>query len=300
MTRFIRMKSRQGAKEMKNISHICHIDESGDFVGLSSANPGAQPVLAVVGLIVPEGNLAQMEKEFADLRKNSEFLNRRRKGVERDDFPPEDKGKDMFRLPLRSDDADWQAGALSVLGSALDLLKRAEARAAGCVHIKPVDREFNGARGYVSSVLSVAVNFHRILELGHPEKERDRLQQEGRVICDWQEQAKSSVCSSFCERQFRPPEFEDSRSSAGLQLADWICSGIVAPLAAAACFSEAELPRSVHINPRYLSLREGENSPWARLMRMQFPFTDENGRHQPGILVHPEEFRPRLFASSHL
>lgn len=278
---------------------ICHIDESGDLAPLSSATPGAQPVLAVVGLIVPESKLAQMERDFLAVRKTSEFLKGRRGAPSPDDFPSEDKGKDMFRLPLRSRDAGWRGAALSTLGLALDLLERAEARVAGCVHVKPIDREFNGARKYVSSVLSIAANFHAVLEAGHPEQARGELLRAGRILCDRQQRrTETALHNIFAARALRPPEFGDSESSAGLQLADWICSGIVAPLAAAACFDRAQLPDSKHIHSGYLSLRAGKNSPWERLTRMQFPFADENGRRRPGILVHPEELRPRLLPSA--
>ena len=271
------------------MSHICHVDESGDFGALKSADAGAQPTLVVAGLIVPDKRLARMEAEFLNLRKTSEFLKSRRSALNLASFPLEDKGKDMFRWALRSRDAEWQSAALLVLGLTLDLLERAEARVAGCVHLKPADGEFDGRREYASSVLSIAANFRRIPGAGN-----------GRIICDEQQQAKSVVRRLFRRRQLPSPEFCNSGEIAGLQLADWICSGIIAPLAAAACFDKHDLPGSKHVAARYLALREGENSPWARLARMQFPLADANGLRRPGILVHPEEFRPRLFASSHL
>ena len=280
--------------------HICHIDESGDFGRLTSASPHVQPVLAVVGLIVPESKLAQMEKEFLNLRKTSEFLQSSRILLKLNGFPSEDKGKDL-RVALKSDGMDWrpgesrQTGALSVLGLALDLLERAEARVAGCVHVKPINQAFSGKNAYVSSVLSIAANFHSILEFGHPEEPREQLQMEGRIICDDQRGGKPAVHQHFDRRKFRRPEFENSQKRAGLQLADWLCSAIIAPMAATTCFNRADLPQSKHVNDLYLSLNEGENSPWGRLTRMQFPFADDNGARQPGILVDPPELRGRLF-----
>ena len=283
--------------------HICHIDESGDFGQLTSANQNAQPALVVVGLIVPEEKTAQMGEEFLNLRKANEFLHSRRIVLGQDEFPSEDKGNEL-RWALRSDKIDWRTGqpwrdgALSVLGLALDLLERVEARVAGCVHVKPINQAFSGKNAYVSSVLSIAANFHSILEFGHPEEPREQLQMEGRIICDDQRGGKSAVHQHFDRRKFRRPEFENSQKRAGLQLADWLCSAIIAPMAATTCFNRADLPESKHINDLYLSLNEGENSPWRRLTRMQFPFADDNGARQPGILVDPPELRGRLFPDS--
>ena len=286
------------------MSHLCFIDESGDFAGLSSADARAQPTLAVVGLIVPEGALARMEKDFLHLRRTSEFLKSRRGLLGRAGFPPEDKGHDVFRWALRSAGIDrrtgepWRSGALSVLGEALGLLERAGARVAGSIHVKPVDEEFDGARAYVSSVLSVAANFHRVLRAGQPEEAEERTRLRGRIVCDNQEQARRAARRVFRRRNFRAPDFVDSEKHAGVQLADWLCSAIVVPLASAVCFGEGDLPGSRHIDAGYLSLKEGGDSPWARLARMQFPFRDDAGRRRPGILVSPEKFRPLLFPAS--
>ena len=274
------------------MSHICHIDESGDFGPLLSASANAQPVLAVVGLIAPKGKIAQMEGDFAQLRKASEFLKNRRSALGQNHLPLEDKGH-ALRRGLRSDEAQWRAGALATLDATLDLLERAEAQVAGCVHIKPVDRTFNGKRAYVSSVLSIAANFHRILEA---EEERGEARRKGEIICDEQQQAKSAIRRAFRRRNPPVPEFGNSEQSAGIQIADWLCSAVVAPLAAAICFDRADdLPESKHADPRYLALAEGENSVWARLMRMQFPFADDSGLRQPGIIVRPEKMRAKLF-----
>ena len=161
-------------------------------------------------------------------------------------------------------------------------------------HICHIDE--SGDFAPLSSVLSIAANHRHILvNAGRKEKTRAQLRQEERIICDDQQQAKPAVRRIFRRRELPVPEFDNSKRRAGLQLADWLCSGIIAPLAAAACFNEEDLPGSKHVNARYLSLRDGDNSPWARLMRMGFPFVDDDGLRQPGILVNPERFRGRLF-----
>ena len=271
------------------MSHICHIDESGDFGPLLSASANVQPVLAVVGVIAPKSKIAQMEGDFARLRTTSKLLKSRRSFRGQNRPSPEDKGHEL-RRELRSDNAKRQNGALAALDATLDLLERAGARVAGCVHIKPVDAEFNGEHAYVSSVLSIAANLHRVLEAETPGKTREAARQEGEIICDKQRQAENAIRRAFHRRELPVPAFGNSEQSAGIQIADWLCSALVAPLAAARL-----LPESRHADPRYLALAEGENSAWARLARMQFPFDDENGRRQPGILVRPRKFRAKLF-----
>ena len=275
----------------ESMSHICHIDESGDFGPLPPANLNAQPVqpvLVVVGLIVAESELTRMSREFIALRKTSEFLRARRSALRQDEFPREDRGKDMFRWALKSNRAGWQNSALSTLGQALALLERAQARVAGCVHLKGDD--FEGAKTYETSVLSIAANFRRFLEAGQAQNGEQRPRRGVRVVCDNQEEAGKKVRREFVRRNLDPPEFVDSKNHIGVQLADWLCSAIIAPLAATRLS-----PESKHADTRYLALAGGENSVWERLMRMQFPFADDNGLRQPGIIVRPEKMRAKLF-----
>ena len=120
-------------------------------------------------------------------------------------------------------------------------------------HIKPVDEEFNGEHAYVSSVLSIAANLHRVLEAETPGKTREAARQEGEIICDKQRQAENAIRRAFHRRELPVPAFGNSEQSAGIQIADWLCSALVAPLAAARL-----LPESRHADPRYLALAEGE------------------------------------------
>ena len=266
--------------------HICCIDESGDFGRLPSADSPVQPVLAVVGLIAPESATARLDAEFSALKKK---LNPGR-------APLEVKGKNL-REALRSSRPRRRNLALSHLGAALGMLEDAGARVAGRVCVKPIGGKFDGKGEYVASVLSVATNFQRVLEAG---------KSKGTIVCDGHRDfARREVGRRFLERKSRPsgdafpnvpapPVFVDSREHSGVQLADWICSAIVAPLAAAACFG-GRMPNSKHVHDNYLLLAGREERLWERLARMLHPFADDNGARQPGLLVAPNHFRPRLF-----
>ena len=268
--------------------HICHIDESGTPLELLSPDdPNSQPALVVVGLIVPEGALAQMEEGFLNLRRR----------INPGGIPEgENKGKGLSKS-LRHPSPRRQNFALSVLGEALGLLESAEARVAGQIRVKPIGAKIDGEADYVRAILSIAANFHRILE-----EEKSR----GRIICDGRRPGQNAAVErDFLAWKIRdgddayprlpnPLVFERSENQAGIQLADWLCSGIIAPLASTVLFGES-LPNSSHVHGNFLLLKRGENSPWARLMRMQFPFVDDDGQQQPGILVNPERFRGRLF-----
>ena len=258
------------------MSYVCHIDESGDAGPLPSADSPVQPVLVVAGLIVSESALARMASDFAAVKRK----------VNPGAVPPEVKGRTL-REALRSPSAKRRRFAESLLADAFDLMEDAGATVAGSVWIKPAGGAFDGNAAYVSSAMFVASRFQRFLAA---------RQSRGTIVCDNRFPAqRAAVVRAFRERKSRragdafsrlpsPPDFADSRDRAGVQLADWLCSALVAPLAATVYCDE----RSPHSRDGYLQLRErfGE-----RLMRMQ----DDDAAKQRGLRVAPGHPRMRLF-----
>lgn len=256
--------------------HICLIDESGDSSPLPSADSPVQPVLVVAGLMVSESALPRMESEFLALKKK----------VNPGAIPPEVKGRGL-REALRSAGVKRRDFTLLLLDRALDILENASATVAGQVWVKPVGGEFDGNAAYVSSAMFIARQFQRFLAA---------RESRGKILCDHRRPAQqSAVARAFLERKSRAagdpfsrlpdsPSFTDSRQSPGVQLADWLCSALVAPLAATV-YCDAQSP---HAHRNYLRLRERFGR---RLMKIQ----EDDRANRRGLRVAAGHSRLSLF-----
>ena len=250
----------------EEMPHTCFIDESGDRYGLHS--PGrlleGQPVYVVLGLVVSDASLAQITPEFLRVREG---------------FAPgesEAKGSDLRRDLKQPLADDSRAAGFVALKAALRLLDRANARVTGRVCVKRAGERFDGAGAEVRALRFVAGNFSRFLR---------RKNAEGRIVFDSRGDPRASGENKQVVRAMRrppgrawsklrhPPIFAHSKDSVGLQLADWICSALIAPPAATAyCGDCARLRGSPHIHENYLQMRDqhgGGDWLWRRQLRFQ-------------------------------
>lgn len=259
--------------------HICYLDESGCTGRLPFVGSEIQPVFALAGLAVPAAEITPMTLEFMNIKRrfNPGIFSGDAHGL--DAILREVKGENL-RADLRSSSRNRRRRALEFLDRALSLLERRRVRLAGRVWIKPVGGEFKGREIYTFSAQAIADNFHRFLEDGRAR---------GVIVCDSRtHHANAGVAHSVFTQKFRAagdffprlldsPVFADSRNHAGIQLADLLCSALIAPLAAA-----VYCDGSAYAHPNYLSLRRrfGE-----RLQRMQFRFRDKSGGWRGGLVV---------------
>ena len=258
------------------MSHICHIDESGDLHGLQSPWRLAkgQPVLVVLGLIVPEESLTQVTSRFLEIRGK---------------FGPgraEVKGAELRGDLAKPSDENSRHAGLLALKAALELLENADARVTARVCVKPAGEPFDGDDAHDRALRFIAGNFSRFLRA---EKS------EGRVVCDSRGpfdsdnnmRAARALRRPFGFRrpEFPPPVFAHSEDCVGLQLADWLCSALVAPVAATAYCGDCErLRESVHVNGNYLRFRDRHGGgEW--LWRRQLRFAARGGRMRMGLEV---------------
>lgn len=271
--------------------HLCYLDESGCVGPRPTADSQVQPVFALVGLVVPAARVMPLTREFIALKRrfNPGLFSGDAHAL--DAILAEVKGGNV-RGDLRSSSRNRRRRALEFLERALDILERPpRARLVGRAWIKPVGGEFKGNEIYTCSAQAVAENFHRFLSAGGAR---------GMIVCDsrrpW---ANIKVAHSVFTRKFRAagdplprlldsPVFADSQNHAGIQLADLLCSAIIAPLAAAVYCGE-DGGGSAFAHPNYLLLRDrfGE-----RLKRMQFRFRDAAGRWRGGLTISDPGRRP--------
>lgn len=263
--------------------HLCYLDESGCLGALPSSNSAIQPVFAIVGLIVPAGYLARMTRDFMAIKRrynprgfsSSHYL---------DSILTEVKGKSL-RRDLRAKTKSQARAALRFLSDILQLLEaHPQVRLVGRIWVKPVGQAFKGREVYTSSVQSLAAYFEEFL-FG--------CNSQGIMACDSRSHhLNSQVAHSIFTQKFgrqQPqlahlqdlPFFADSRNHAGIQLADIVCSSIIAPLAATVYCSKS-MPTSNFVDSKYLALRSHFGR---RLQRLQHRFVGSNGQWTGGLVV---------------
>ena len=246
------------------MSHTCFIDESGDRRGLLSEarRSQAQPVYVVLGLIMSDAALAEITPEFVEIRKSVSPVESEVKG---------NKLRGDIKQSLGS--GIGPAGFVA-LKAALQLLDRADIRVTGRVSVKPTEKNFDGNGAETRALEFIVENFSRFLQ-------KEKV--EGGIVFDSRGSGPDSKENKQVERAMqkapgfsrpglRKPTFSRSEDCIGLQLADWICSALIAPPAATAyCDGCARLRGSPHIHENYLQMRDqyGGDWLWRRQLRFQ-------------------------------
>ena len=275
---------------MEDSLHFCYLDESG-------MDP-ASSVLVVAGFIAPAGGVARMTREFIAAKRKF-FPEKFQNPAKPDDIRKEIKGRPDLVKMLREGDSDQKRRAGGFLVSLLCLLnRRLGARLVGRVHIK--GPKFDMHASYEFSMRVVAENFQHFLE---------NRQAQGIIVCDSRRRSPHkcqkcgvnvvlsdkmsarpnvSVSHAFfvekfareCDSYPRIPEsptFVDSQNHAGIQIADLLCSAVIAPLATA-----IYCPNSSQTDKWPLALRERYGE---QMELMLFPYRDEYGFRRRGLGV---------------
>jgi len=212
---------------------ICYVDEAGDPGCLPSATADIQPVLVVAGFFVRQPRIAQLTREFIELKRQFHPAALPPKAHPLDWVLVEVKGAEL-RRDVALGSRRRRRHVLGFLDKAVALLERFECRLVGRVWVKGVGAPFKGVPVYTSSVQYVYGRFNRWLA-DHGEG--------GVVICDSREQVQNrGVSHSIFTEKFRVagdkyplilemPMFGHSENHAGIQLADLVCSALLFPMA---------------------------------------------------------------------
>ena len=267
--------------------HICHVDESGCLGALrAGSRVHVQPILAVVGVILPEESLARITPEFLKAKKMFDKNIFRGVADEAGAVRAEVKGKSLRGDLKRFSGGETPPPAALALNAALAALEKEGAWVVGRVCVKPAGKPFNGKAEYNRSVRFIAENFSRFL------REKNAR---GEMVCDSRGDGPGSKANNDAARAARRPSglpykglpksptFADSRDRVGLQLADWICSAVVSPAAAAAfgCGNARDSSKRVREN----SARDSDQfgfGEWLRRRQLRF---QSGGRVQWGLEI---------------
>ena len=252
--------------------HICHIDESGCLGALRADSLAhVQPALVVAGLIVAEESMAEITSEFIKAKKKFDKNTFRNATGDLDSVRAEIKGKSLRGDLKRSSAGNPRHPALLALNSTLTALEKANAQVVGRVCVKPVGGQFDGRAAYIRSVRFIAENFSRFLIARNST---------GRIVCDSRNRRDDDKTARASRRPSglphpglrEAPIFADSRDQVGLQLADWLCSAVISPLAATVYSCECMRADSPHVHKNYLQMRDKHGYGewlWRRQLRFK-------------------------------
>ena len=164
-----------------------------------------------------------------------------------------------------------------------DLLERYGIRLIGRVWVKGIGMPFDGRAVYTSSIQSLFQVFQEYLE-----QENDL----GIFIADSRTvRGNTQVSHSIFTQKFKQsgddyarivdmPTFTHSNNHAGLQISDWVCSGILTPMAIVTYCSG--YVTNVHVRPGYTNIKARYRS---RIRSLQFRYQQASGRWRGGITV---------------
>ena len=270
----------------------CYVDESGKAETLTRADAQQQPVVVIAGVTLPESELADVTHEWIELK--SRFhpgLARGGKNGWLDGILHDLKGTTLRRGFRATGSNRQHKHAVGLIDETLRLLEQHDGRILGRIWLKALDTPNDDLRMHTSSLRFICAAFHS--RLGDDEH--------GMVVVDSQTYqhnhrlAHSTFTLRFArkpsyERLVNVPVFGHSDNHAGLQIADLLCSAVLAPIACAA-YADGYASWNTHCDPGFLDIRErfGE-----RLERLTYGWHNTRlGRKSSSIVVHdPNAKRP--------
>ncbi len=259
---------------------ICYVDEAGCPGALPAATSNVQPVLAVLGVSLPQERLSDVTLEF--LKQKQRFFPGRTSGDFLDLVLPEIKGADLRRDAARPSRRKWRP-ALQFLGEVFRLLVAHQAVVFGRVWIKAPGAAFKSRAVYTSSVQAICTTFQTQLEA---------VEERGLVIADSRSKGQNAnVAHSVFTQKYRTsgdpfarivemPTFGHSDNHVGLQIADLLASAIVFPLAVES-YSKGHVA-GVHTARDYSRIKRRFGRP---LQSLQYRYQRDDGRWAGGLTV---------------
>lgn len=260
---------------------ICYVDESGDDSDLLSAQSNTQPVFAIGGLIIDSEQLHALTLDFLHL-KATFFPALCPSGPHLDRILPEIKGSEL-RKKIAIGTRQERRHAIGVLDHALDVIEGHGARYVGRVWVKAPGIPFGGRAVYTSSVQSIHEYFQSYLE---------NIDDLGVLIADSRTfTGNVQVAHSIFTQKFKRdgdsydriidlPTFAHSNNHAAIQLSDFLCSGVITPMAIET-YCRGHI-NNLHVRPGYHRIKARYKD---RIQALQYRYQRHDGRLRGGITV---------------
>jgi hypothetical protein len=247
------------------VVQLCFVDESGKGETLTRADVDQQPVVVIAAVSLPEQCLTAITHEWIELKRL--YLPAIRRGNRRrwlDGILEEVKGTTLRRGFRVDATVRQRKQAIGLLDGLVELLERHDCRILGRVWVKQLDVPITGMNMHVSSLQFICGAFHAGLE-----------DERGVVVVDSQTYqhnhrlAHSVFTQRFArtpahERLVDMPLFGHSDNHAGLQIADLLCSAVLAPVACVV-YGGSYARWNRHCDPGFLAIRERYGERLARL-----------------------------------
>lgn len=260
---------------------ICFIDKSGDQAAIPTATSNIQPVLVLNGLFIDYERLHTATERLIQLKERFYPHTRSTGHKYLDAILAEIKGSELRKNACLSNRQERHI--FGFLNGILDICEDIEAKIVARVWIKGIAQPIDGTAVYTSSIQAICNYFHDYLA-----RENDL----GVVIADSRVKSlNSQVAHSIFTQKFKSsgdlydriielPTFAHSDNHAGLQIADFICSGILTPIAIHSyCTGHIN---NVHVRLGYANLKQNYVE---RIKALQHRYQESNGRWRGGIVV---------------
>jgi hypothetical protein len=260
---------------------ICYVDESGDDGVLRTPTTNIQPTLVISGLIVDYENLNPLTSAFLTLITRF-FPGVAHSRLHLDRILHEIKGSEL-RKKAASNSRRERRHAFGVFDGAVELLERYDVRLIGRVWVKGIGLPFIGRSIYSYSIQSLFTYFQRYLQeeddlgifIAYSRTARDNMRVSHSIFTQ-----KFKLSGDDFDRIIDLPTFAHSDNHSGLQLSDWICSGILTPMAIETyCRGHVT---NLHIRPRYADIKMRYRR---RIASCQFRYQEAGGRWRGGVTV---------------
>ena len=254
--------------------YICYLDEAGCTGALPTADSAIQPVFVLGGLIVKQNRIKSITDSLLQLKRKYYPNHLPAGSLYHDWMQAEIKGSSL-RNQARSTGRNNRRFAYSVISSALNILSENEVKLIARVYIKAPGSDFNSSSVYTSAVQAICSGFQAFLT---------QQQSSGLVIADGRNKGKNAnVSHSIFTQRYRAggdpyaslvevPTFGHSENHAALQLMDFVCSGLLFPIASQICCS-SYLTDSTHLSPHYLNLKTRYGQ---KIKDLQFRYQETN------------------------
>lgn len=262
---------------------IFYLDEAGDLqsLPLHPTRDIDQPVFVLGGIFAEYTRLDSLTNDFLLLKKQFFPGLGYRSASHLDAVLPEIKGADLRRTILRGN-RNSRRQVFGFLDHVFELLEANDALIVARVWIKPLGHAFRSTSVYTASVQRLYEVYDHYLTTA---------QDYGLCLLDSRTKGLNvPVAHSIFTQKFKTapkyprivelPGFVHSDNHVGIQIADLLCSAILAPIAGATyCAGHVH---NVHADPGYLQIKVRYGQ---RLKALQYRYPDATGRWRGGVTV---------------
>lgn len=261
---------------------MCYVDESGDTGSFVPTERNSQPIFLISAIIVKQASLTQLTRSVIELKKR--FFPSYGNEAEHwhDWLKVEVKGANLRRA-LREGTHASKRHVIGFMDKALRLMEQNHAQLVSRIYLKEPNAEFNGSSVYPAAIQRLEMAFEN--RLLHDNEQ-------GIFILDSRNKGKNvPVSHGIFTMKFKAhgsgydylaelPLFGHSENHAMLQLADWIGSAFLSPMATRAYYAGLE-EVCIHAAPVFDVVRDRFGQ---RVKALQYRY-EEDGRKLGGVSV---------------